>query len=88
MDQHVVRELIRRRLREHRLPLERAAGFRETRGDGRPCDACDEPIGPHERGVMVMVSLEWLSVRFHVDCYKAWEVERREQAPRDGEGRP
>jgi len=70
MEPDLLHDIVRHRLQERRLPLSHAIGFRETRGDGRPCDACEEPISPKERAVLVMVSLEWLSVRFHVDCYK------------------
>jgi len=48
--------------------------------------ACEEPISPKERAVLVMVSLEWLSVRFHVDCYKVWDAERA-LAEKNGRGR-
>ena len=50
--------------------------LRETMGDGRPCDACDQPIGAKQKAVLAMVSLEWMSVRFHIDCYTLWDAER------------
>ena len=46
-------------------------------GDGQSCDACDEPISPTEKLVLVMVSLEWTSARFHIACYAVWDAERR-----------
>ena len=70
MDRDLVQELVRLRLRDNRLPEGRAVGLRETTGNGRPCDACGEPIDPKQRAVLAMVSREWMSVRFHVDCYK------------------
>ena len=76
VDEDLVRQLIQHRLREHRLPQGRAVGIRETTGDGRPCDACGEPIDPQQRVVSAMVSLEWMSVRFHLDCYTLWDAER------------
>jgi hypothetical protein len=60
-------------------------GIRETTGDGRPCDACAEPIDPKQRVVLVMVSLEWMSVRLHVDCYRLWDAERAALSLTDGE---
>jgi len=71
-----VQELVRRGLKDRRLPEGRAVGIRETAGDGQPCNACDQPIGPKQKAVLAMVSLEWMSVRFHVDCYKVWDAER------------
>lgn len=86
MDRAIVEELIRLKLQSHRLPGRAAVGFRETAGDGQPCDACDSPIDRREKAVLVMVSLEWLSVRFHVDCYKVWDEERLAFSNRDGDG--
>ena len=85
VDEDLVRQLIQHRLREHRLPRGRAVGIRETHGNGQPCDACDEPIDSKQRAVLAMVSLEWMSVRFHVDCYTLWEAERAAPFPTDGE---
>jgi hypothetical protein len=58
-------------------------GLRETMGDGRPCDAY-QPIGAKQKAVLAMVSLEWMSVRFHVDCYEVWDAERLALAEKTG----
>lgn len=84
MDKAIVEELVRLKLIHHRLPDRGAVGLRETAGDGLSCDACEEPIDRKQRAVLVMVSLEWLSVRFHVDCYHVWEAERLALAGHDG----
>ena len=88
MDQDLVREVIRHRLRERRLPLGRAVGIRETQGDGRPCNACEEPVDSKQRAVVVMVSREWMSVHFHQDCYIAWETERAALTRAEDRGGP
>ena len=49
MDRDLLRELVRLKLNDHRLPQGRAVGFRETAGDGRACGACDAPIDRKER---------------------------------------
>jgi hypothetical protein len=36
-----------------------------------------EPISPSEKFALVMMSLECMTVRFHIDCYKVWAGERR-----------
>jgi hypothetical protein len=77
MDKALVQELVRRRITNRRLPLGRAVGVREMSGDGQPCDACDVPITRGETLVLAIVSLEWKSVRFHMDCYRAWDAERQ-----------
>ena len=84
-----IRNVVRRKLKHHRLPEGRAVAIREIgrfASDGRQCGACDERIGPNQKAVMVMVSLQWMSVFFHDDCYKAWDAERLALFERDGEG--
>ena len=76
MDRACVQELVRLKLKDKRLPDGRAVAIRAIFGDGRQCDACDEPIRPQQKAMLAMVSLEWISVRFHVDCYKVWDAER------------
>lgn len=76
MDENVIREMVRRKLSDHRLPQGRAVAFRETAGDGRSCDACDKPIERKQTAISATVSLKWMSVRLHVDCYKMWDQER------------
>jgi hypothetical protein len=70
-------ELVRRRIANRRLPQGRAVGVREMSGDGRPCDACDHPIGIGGPLVTAIVSLEWKFVRLHTDCYRLWDAERQ-----------
>jgi hypothetical protein len=86
MDRPLVQQLVRRRINDGRLPVGRAVGIWEMLGDGRPCDACGEPINPGETLVLAMVSLEWMSVRLHVDCYKVWDGERRRLFNENGDG--
>ena len=81
MDRAVVQQLVRRGINDRRLPRGRAMGIREMLGDGRPCDACEEPIVPGEKLVLAMVPLDWMSVRFHVDCYQVWEAHDVRERP-------
>jgi len=79
MDPTLIRELVRRRLKDGRLPQGRVVCIREIgrfSSAGRQCDACDERIGPNQKAVLLMVSLQWMSVFFHDDCYKVWDAER------------
>lgn len=87
MDRDLVGQLVRLKFKDNRLPVRPAVGIRETgmfSTDGRPCDACDERIGPNQKGVLVMVSLEWMSVFFHVDCYEVWVAERLARSEKNG----
>ena len=76
MDSALVQQLVRRKIDDRYLPRGRAVAIREMLGDGRLCDACGEPIGPREKFVLAMVSLQWMSVHFHFDCYQVWDAER------------
>jgi len=38
---------------------------------------------PNQKAVLVMVSLEWMSVFFHADCYEVWDAERLALADQD-----
>jgi hypothetical protein len=90
MDKAVVQGLVRRKLNHHQLPEDRAVAIREIgrfANDGRQCEACDEQIGPNRKAMLVMVSMEWMSVFFHVDCYEVWDAERRAQSARNGDDR-
>ena len=89
MDRDILSQLVRLKLKDNRLPTGRALGIRETgmfSGGGRPCDACDQRIGSNQKAVLVTVSLEWMSVFFHLDCYKVWEAERFALAEKNGDG--
>jgi len=89
MDRDLVQALVRLKLKTHRLPEGPAVGIREFgrfSADGRQCDACDERIGPNQTTVLVMVSLQWMSVFFHVDCYEVWDAERLAFAEKTSDG--
>ena len=76
MDRGLLQQLVRLRINERRLPQGRAIGLRWIAGDGQPCDGCGEPLRTNEKAVIAMVSLEWMSIRFHEDCYDVWDAER------------
>ena len=86
MDKALLQGLVRQRINERRLPLGPAVGIRERLGDGQPCDACQEPISAYEKTIVAMVSLEWMSVRFHPDCYELWDAERSAIFHENGRG--
>ena len=90
MDRDLLQELVRLKLKNNRLPHGRAVALRETgrlSSNGRQCDACEEGISPNQKAVLVMVSLEWMSVFFHADCYEVWDAERLALADQDRDAR-
>jgi hypothetical protein len=89
MDRDIVGQLVRLKLKDNRLPATRAVAIRELgrfSGDGRQCEACDERIRQNQKAVLVMVSLKWMSVFFHVDCYEVWNAEQLALPEQDGGG--
>jgi hypothetical protein len=89
MDRDFVGQLVRLKLADNRLPHGRAVAIREIgtfSSDERRCDACNERIGPNQKALLVMVSLEWMSVFFHVDCYEVWDAERLALSERISDG--
>ena len=86
MDTALIQELVRCRLKDGGLPQGPTMGIRETSGDGQQCNGCDEPIGQKQQALWAMMSRDWMSVRFHVDCYRVWDAERLTLFEKDGEG--
>jgi len=87
VDQDLVRQLIRRKLRERRLPQGRASSIWAAVGQGQACDACGEPIVLRRDAVWAVAWQDWMSLHFHPDCYELWNLERLALARQDGGGR-
>jgi hypothetical protein len=76
MDEHLARQLIRRRLHEGRLPRNRAAEIRAAPGDGQACDGCGAPIARNQQNERGIATRDRTSIQFHEDCYQIWDAER------------
>ena len=87
MDEDLIRQLIRRKLQDRRLPRGRASDISAALADGQTCDACGEPIVAKQEAVWAIATQDWISLRFHALCYELWEIERQELARQDGEAR-
>ena len=84
MDTDVLRQLIRDKLEDGRLPYNSIPRVWGGKGDGEICDACEERVTPAQL-VMEGVSTDMVkrAVQFHVGCFYLWDVERRDpSAPR------
>lgn len=84
----IIRARITEKLRARRLPfglppaptgtLQGRETIRIGAGLGRPCSGCDEPITADR--VVLAQEYEYqhgLAVRFHDECWKIWDEERR-----------
>ena len=76
MDREFARLLIRNRLMERRLPRSHAVELPESVGEGERCDGCSEAIGATQTAVWAIVSVSWMSVRLHAECFELWDTER------------
>jgi hypothetical protein len=76
MHEHLVRQLIRRKLIEGRLPRSRAFDVWVLPGDGQTCDGCEKSIEDNTETARAIATRNGLPLRFHEDCYRLWESER------------
>jgi hypothetical protein len=84
LDTDVLRQLIRDKLEDGRLPYNSIPRVWGGKGAGEICDACEESVTPAHL-VMEGVSTDMVkrAVQFHVGCFYLWDVARRDpSAPR------
>jgi len=82
MDDTALRTLVRQKLLDGRLPLDKIPRLRGGPADGEVCDACDKPITKQQ---LVMEGHSPPSdrpknkkaIQFHVACFQVWNDERR-----------
>jgi hypothetical protein len=77
MDVEAIRDLIRRKIHDGRLP-----GGSTPRAFGRPgnwqkCAACDKTMHKALPMIEVYALTNEKVVRYHADCYTLWNEERR-----------
>lgn len=78
MDDSKLREDIRAKLRDGRLPVDSIPRVWGGAGAGELCDACEDIV---TKDVLIMegisASRTGQSVQFHVRCFYMWDQERR-----------
>jgi len=78
-DQEALRLLIRRKLRDGRLPHSDIGRFRGGPGNGETCDACGWTVTKvqfvMEEGVNTRKAGDAMPMRLHVPCYQIWTNE-------------
>ena len=74
-----IRYLIRKKLRDGRLPYNSVPRLWGVAGDGQVCDACDEPITKLQLMMEGLASrlADKKPIQFHVRCFQIWDAERR-----------
>jgi hypothetical protein len=79
MTPEAVRQLIRDRIEDGRLPRVRTIELWQAPGFGQTCDGCDLAITTTEWMSLICAD-EWKAVRLHEDCFVLWEEEKRTAA--------
>ena len=76
MNQPILRLLIQEKLAAGRLPHNHIPRFWSGPGNGETCDGCGETVTGTQ---MLMRNLDatGFGVRFHVACFRLWDVERQ-----------
>jgi hypothetical protein len=71
----VVRERVRHRIEDGRLPRDRTIELWHTRGFGQICHGCGLPITAAEWMCLICAD-DWRTIRLHDDCHAFWVDER------------
>jgi hypothetical protein len=78
MDQESLRLLIRRKLRDGRLPHDGLKKVWSSPSDGETCNACDTILSKDQLVMEgVTVDLGRRPLQLHVRCFQIWDHERR-----------
>jgi hypothetical protein len=75
MSDDIVRQLIRQRVNDGRLPRSRMVELGPASGGGRECDGCGAAFEADHRLTVRMAVEDWRTVRLHDDCFRIWEAE-------------
>lgn len=78
MDDTALRTLVRQKLLDGRLPLNKISRLWGGPADGEICDACDKPITKQQLIMEGFVSMptDKKPIQFHLQCFQFWETER------------
>ena len=80
MDTDAIRDLIRKKLQEDRLPRDSTPRVFRRPGNWQKCAVCEESLAKPHLMVEVYPLANGKVVRFHHDCYTLWNEERRSLA--------
>jgi hypothetical protein len=85
MDQDILRLIIRGKLADGRLPLNRMPKLWGGPGNGESCDACDSIVTKDEGVIEAQAPLAvgTQPLQLHARCFWLWEAERRPQVASD-----
>jgi hypothetical protein len=78
LNAEALRLLVRRKIRDRRLPHDGIRTVSSTPSDGETCDACDTVLA-QDQLLMEGITLDLgrRPLRLHVRCFQIWDHERR-----------
>ena len=76
MDETLLRDLIRQRLNDGRLPRTLLIELGHGHGIGKTCDGCGSTIAWSERMTVRISVDDWRTLRLHEDCFEVWDTEK------------
>jgi len=76
MDPTLLREVIRQRIQDGRLPRTRLIELGHGHGIGEVCDGCGSTITRDERMTVRISADDWRTLRFHDECFQMWATEK------------
>jgi len=76
MDPTFLRDLIRQRIHDGRLPRTPLIELGHGHGIGKACDGCGSAIAKNQRMTVRMSADDWRTLRFHVDCIQISDTEK------------
>jgi hypothetical protein len=77
MDSTLLRDVIRQRIQDGRLPRTPLIELGHGQGIGQACDACGSVIAKTHRMTVRISADDWRTLRFHGDCFQVWDTEKR-----------
>ena len=72
----LLRDVIRQRIQDGRLPRTLLIELGHGQGIGQACDACGSIIAHNQRMTVRMSADDWRTLRFHDDCFQMWDTEK------------
>lgn len=75
MNNSTVRQVVRTKISDGRLPRDRVGSIRATNGTGEECGACSLPISS-EDVLYKVVRTPSPAFLFHATCFAVWRDER------------
>jgi len=76
MDPTLLRDVIRQRLNDGRLPRTPLIELGHGQGIGQACAACGSIIAMNHRMTVRMSAEDWRTLRLHDNCFRMWDTEK------------